>query len=83
MFLELKFYGELVYKLKKIVGTNTFSAQFSKIISHYKKIQFGFNINVLRQTTCLVINTITVDNFAFIINFMLAGCISDSVMAPT
>ena len=31
------FYGDLVYKLKKIVGSNNFSAQFIKIISHYKK----------------------------------------------
>ena len=38
------FYGDLVYKLKKIVGSNKFSAQFIKIISHYKKI--GYNINV-------------------------------------
>ena len=32
------FYGDLVYTLKKIVGSNYFSAQFIKIISHYKKI---------------------------------------------
>ena len=43
-----------MYKLKKIVGTNNFSAQFSKLISHYKKI--GCNITVLRQTACLVVN---------------------------
>ena len=43
---EPDFYGDLVYKLKKIVGSNNFSAQFIKIISHYKKI--GYNINVLR-----------------------------------
>ena len=36
--LEPEFYGDLVYKLKKIVGSNNFSAQFIKIISHYKKI---------------------------------------------
>ena len=42
----------LVYKLKKIVGANNFSAQFIKIVSHCKKI--CYNINVLRQTTCLV-----------------------------
>ena len=36
--LEPDFYGVLVYKLKKIVGSNNFSAQFIKIISHYKKI---------------------------------------------
>ena len=39
---EPDFYGDLVYKLKKIVGSNIFSAQFIKIISHYKKI--GCNI---------------------------------------
>ena len=32
--LEPDFYGDLVYKLKKIVGSNIFSAQFIKIISH-------------------------------------------------
>ena len=42
---EPEFYGNLVYKLKEIVGSNNFSAQFIKIISHYKKI--GYNINVL------------------------------------
>ena len=36
-----------MYKLKKTVGSNNdFSAQFIKIISHYKKI--GYNINVLQ-----------------------------------
>ena len=50
--------------LKKIVGSNNFSAQFIKIISHYKKI--GYTINVLQQTACLVVNPITVGNFAFL-----------------
>ena len=48
---EPDFYGDLVYKLKKIVGSYNFSAQFIKIISHYKKI--GYNINVLQQTAIL------------------------------
>ena len=43
---EPEFYGDLVFNLKKIVGSNNFSAQFIKIISHYKKI--GYNINVLQ-----------------------------------
>ena len=42
---EPEFYGDLVYKLKKIVASNNFSAQSIKIISHYKNI--GCNINVL------------------------------------
>ena len=36
--LEPEFYGNWVYKLKKIVCSYNFSAQFIKIISHYKKI---------------------------------------------
>ena len=78
---EPEFYGNLLYRLKKIVGTNTFSAQFIKIISHYRKI--GYTINVLRQTACLVDNQITVGNFAFLFNCMLAGQTSDSVMVLT
>ena len=48
---EPEFYGDLVYKLKKIVGSNIFSAQFIKIFSHCKMI--GYNIYVLQQTACL------------------------------
>ena len=79
--LEPDFYGDLVYKLKKIVGSNNFSAQFIKIISHYKKI--GYNINLLQQTACLVVNPITVGNFAFLFNCTPVGRTSDSMMVPT
>ena len=75
------FYGDLVYKLKKIVGSNNFSALFIKILSHYKKI--GYNINVLQQTACLVVNQITVGNFAFLFNCTPVGRTSDSMMVPT
>ena len=78
---EPDFYGDLVYKLKKIVGSNNFSAQFIKIISHYKKI--GYNINVLQQTACLVVNPITVGNFAFLFDCTPVGRTSDSMMVPT
>ena len=77
---EPDFYGDLVYKLKKIVGSNIVSAQFIKIISHYKKI--GYN-NVLQQTACLVVNPITVGNFAFLFNCTLVGRTSDSMMVQT
>ena len=78
---EPNFYGDLAYKLRKIVGSNNFSAQFIKIISHYKKI--GYNINVLQQTACLVVNPITVGNFAFLFNCTPAGRTSDSMMVST
>ena len=78
---EPEFFGDLVYKLKKFVGCNNFSAQFIKIISPYKKI--GYNINVLQQTACLVVNPITVGNFIFLFNYMPVGRTSDSMTVPT
>ena len=71
----------LVYKMKKIVGSNNFSAQFIKIISHYNKI--AYNINVLQQTASLVVNLITVGKFAFLFNCALVGLTSGSMMVPT
>ena len=76
-----KFYGDLVYKLKKIVGSNNFSAQFIKLISHYKKI--GYNINVLYQTACFMVNPITMGNFAFLFNCRPVGRTSDSMTVLT
>ena len=78
---EPEFYGDLVYKLKKIVGSYNFSAQFIKIISHHKKI--GYNINVLQQTACLVVNSITVGIFAFLFNYTPVGLTSDPMMVRT
>ena len=74
---EPEFYG----KLKKIVGSNNFSEQFIKTISHYKKI--GYNINVLQRTACLVVNPITVGNFGFLFNCKPVGQNSDSMTVPT
>ena len=77
---EPEFYGDLVCRLKKIVGSDQFSAQFIKITSHYKKI--GYNINVLQQTACLVVNPITVGNFFFLFNCMPVGRTSDTMAVP-
>ena len=39
-------------------------------------------MNVMRQTAFLVVNPITVDNFADLFNCMPAGRTSDLIMAP-
>ena len=70
-----------MYKLKEFVGTNIFQRRFIKIISHYKKS--GYSINALQQTACLVINPITIGNFAFLLNCMLVGRTSDSFIDST
>ena len=59
---EPEFYGDLVYKFKKIRSMTDFSDQFRKIIMRYKSI--GYNLNVMRQSASLVINPITVDGYA-------------------
>ena len=60
---EPEFYGDfMVYKFRKIISKNDFSYHFKKIILRYKKI--GYNIDVLRQTACLVVNPIKVNSFA-------------------
>ena len=44
------------------MGRTVFSDQFRKIITRHKRI--GYDLNVMGQSACLVINPITVDNFA-------------------
>ena len=78
---EPEFYGDLVYKFKKIVGRVDFWDQFRKIIVRYKRI--GYNINIMRQSACLVFNPITVKNFDSLFNCTPVGRASDSMMAPT
>ena len=78
---EPEFYGDLVYKFKKVIGRADFSDQFRKIIVRYKRI--GYNINIMRQSACLVFNPITVNNFASLFNCTPVGRASDSMMAPT
>ena len=64
-----------LYKFRKIIGKNDFPYNFKKIIVRYKKI--GYNINVMRQTACLVVNPIKVNSFAYLINCTAVGRTSD------
>ena len=72
---EPEFYGDLVYKFRRIIGKNDFPYHFKKMIARYKKI--GYNINVLRQTACLVVNLIKVNSFAYLFNGTTVGRTSD------
>ena len=54
--------------------------QFRKNIMRYKRI--GYNLNVMRQSACLVINPITVDGYAALFNCTPVDWASDSMMAP-
>ena len=72
---EPEFYGNLVYKFRKIIGKNEFPYHFKKLIARYKKI--GYNVDVLRQTTCFVVNPIKVTSFAYLFNSTTVGRASD------
>ena len=78
---ESEFYGDLVYKCKKLIGINDFSFQLRKIITRYRRI--GYNLNVMRQSACLVFNPIMVDNYAAFFNCTPVSRASDSMMAMT
>ena len=62
-------------KSGKIIGKNDFPYHFKKIVFRYKKI--GYNINVMRQTACLVFNQIKVNSFAYLFNCTTVGRTSD------
>ena len=66
---EPEFYGDLVYKFRKIIGKNDFPYHFKKIVVRYEKI--GYNTNVMRQTACLVVNPIKVNSFAYLFNWVV------------
>ena len=62
-------YGGLVYKFRKIID---FPHHFKKIIVRYTK-KNGYNINVSRQTVCLVVNPININSFAYLYNCPTVG----------
>ena len=74
---EPEFYGDLDIKSKRNGGRADFSDQFRKIIVHYKRI--GYNINIMRQSACLVFDPI--NNFASFFDCTPVGRASDSMMA--
>ena len=74
---EPEFYGDLVYRFRKIVGKSNFSEQFRKLINRYKRI--GYSLDIMRQTACLVVNPIIVDGYASLFNCTTAVRASDSM----
>ena len=62
------FYGDLVFKFKRIFGKPYFSDQFNKIFKPYIKV--GYNLDIMRQSACLVLNPIMVYSYGFLFNCM-------------
>ena len=77
----MDFRVSLVYKFKRIVGKPYFSYQFEKIVKRY--IRVGYNLDIVRQSACLALNTITVYSYGFLFNCTTVGQASDSMTALT
>ena len=51
------------------------------IVKRYTCIRVGYNFDIMRQSACLVLNSITVYNYGFLFNCTTVGQASDSITA--
>ena len=76
-----EFYGDFVYKFKKIIGNPNFSDLLKLIVNRFKQV--GYNLDIMWQTACLVINPIMIENYAALFSCMLVVPASASLTAST
>ena len=65
------FYGDLVYRFKRIVVKPNFSDQFKKIVKRYIRVRY--NLDIMQHYACLVLNPITVYSYGFLFNCTTVG----------
>ena len=73
-----EFYGDLVYKFKKINGNPNFSNLLKCIVNRFKRA--GYSLD-MRQTACLVFNPIMVEGYAALFSCTAVVQASDSMTA--
>ena len=74
-----EFYGDLVYKFKKIIGNPNFSNLLKRIVNRFKRA--GYSLDIMRQTACLVFNPIMVEGYAALFSCTAVVQASDSMTA--
>ena len=74
-----EFYGDLVYKLKKLIGNPNFSDLFKRIVNRFRRA--GCTLDIMRQTACLVFNPIMVEGYAALFSCTAVVQASDSMTA--
>ena len=72
-----EFYGDLVYKLKKIIGIPNFFDLFKRIVNLFKNA--GYTLDIMQQTACLVFNPIMVEGYAGLFSCTVVVHASDSM----
>ena len=64
-----------------LISVKAFSDQFKKIVKRY--IRVGYNLDIMRQSACLVLNPMTVYSNGFLFNCTTVGQASDSMTSLT
>ena len=59
------------------MGKSNFAEQFRKLINRYESIEY--NPIIMRQTACLVVNSVMVDSYASLFNCTTVVWASDSM----
>ena len=80
---ELGFCGDLVCKVKMIVGRADFSGHFGEVVVSCRGV--GCSVGVVRRAVCLVVGLVSVDGFAGLFNCKLSWLGPDdlSLVGPT
>ena len=65
----------------RLIARAPFSDQYKKINKHYKWV--GYNMDIIRQSACLVVNPNTVYSYGFLFNCTTVVQASDSMTALT
>ena len=73
-WLHCTSYGVYISQLIRFARVCSHVANFRKIILRYKRI--GYNINIMRQSACLVFNPTTVNSFVSLFDCMPVGRVS-------
>ena len=74
-----EFYGDLVYKFKKIIGNPKISNLLKRIVNRFKRA--GYSLDIMRQTACQVFNPIMVEGCAALFSCTAVVHASDSMTA--
>ena len=78
-YLNFEFYGDLVYKFKKIIGNPNFSNLLKRIVNRFKRA--GYSLGIMRQTASLVFNPNMVEGYAALFSCTAVVQASDSMTA--
>ena len=74
-----EFNGDLVYEFEKIIGNPNFSDLLKRIVNRFKRA--GYNLDIFRQTACLVFNPIMFQGYAALVSCTAVVKASDSMTA--